>query len=340
MVMKSLSRERAHRDGWRNDFLRRLKCGSLQLRGTRYAGAADRRASTGSSRDARRAPGSVVTIALVARQPVMTHTRPSLARLLLVSLVLLVCACRDRHDDHAPPPPSTTAPATAPPPTVARAPLGGAWLQPIDGDLGVVAVPVGATDRRPWVLSLHGAESAAEWGCGDWMAPTEGHPFVVCPRTRTERAGRLASWGSVEEASSRSREALARVRERFGEWLTDADPVIVGFSQGAEMAVVTADTRALPWSAVFVHEGGYRQAKTSLAHLLAGPESVYATCSTWNCGASLPRKTGPRARTVDYGHHGHAVGPVYLRVRADFADMVEHREEWAGLPELKRRRGT
>lgn len=210
--------------------------------------------------------------------------------------------------------------------------LEGSWLESLEDDVGVVAVPLGATTKRPVVVSLHGAESAAEWACGDWMGPTNGYPFIVCPRTRTERKGRPASWSSVDEATSRSREALARVRSRYGDWMSDADPVYVGFSQGAEMVVAAADHGAMTWSALFVHEGGYRQQRHALARLLAGPRPVFATCSTRGCSAHFPKKLGPRSRTNDYGPHGHSMGPVVERLRADFADMVQDRDEWSGLP--------
>lgn len=262
-----------------------------------------------------------------------------------VGLVILSLSCRASHDlatgEGSSPPASNESgargPNAAPDASPVLPPLGGVWLEAIEDDLGVVAIPLGATAKRPVVVSLHGAGGAAEWACGDWMAPTEGYPFIVCPRTRTERKGRYSSWGSVEEASARSREALAWVRSRYADWMAEGDPVYVGFSQGAEMAVLAADTRSIAWSALFVHEGGYRHAKTSLARLLAGPNAVFATCSTWGCGTSLLGKKGPHARTVDYGPHGHSTGPVALRLRADFADMVEDREEWAGLPELVRR---
>jgi hypothetical protein len=210
------------------------------------------------------------------------------------------------------------------------------WLEEIEGGLGLVTVPVGTTEPRPVMISLHGAESKAEWACGDWMGPTEGYPFIVCPRTTLEKNGRAASWNSASEAADRSRRALEAVRRKFGDWVANADPVLVGFSQGAEMAVVVADTHALPWSALFVHEGGYRQAKTSLAKLLASDAGVFATCCTWGCGASLPKKHGALARTVDYGPHGHSVGLVHQRIRRDFADLVGDRPEWADLPERKR----
>lgn len=211
------------------------------------------------------------------------------------------------------------------------APLRGQWIEPIGEDLGVVAIPLGATERRPVLVSLHGAAGAAEWACGDWMYPTKGYAFIVCPRTRTEKKGRVSSWSSVAEASERSLDTLRLVRTRYGAWMNEGDPIYVGFSQGAEMAVLAADTGAVAWSGLFVHEGGYRQAKTSLAHLLAGPNAVYATCSTWGCAASLPTKRGARARTADHGPHGHSVGGVARELRVDFAELIRGRDDWAGF---------
>ncbi len=96
------------------------------------------------------------------------------------------------------------------------------------------------------------------------MGPTGGYAFVVCPRTTTERPGRPSSWGSAEEAAQRAETTLARARERYGAWMSDAPPLLVGFSQGAEMAVVVAHASKLPIGALFVHEGGYRQQSVAL----------------------------------------------------------------------------
>ncbi len=251
--------------------------------------------------------------------------RPSSPAVACVALVVLF-GC-DPARPVAPSIPASS--AVVEPPKLA--PLGGVWIEAIGDDgLGLVALPLGATERRPVVVSLHGAGGLAEWACGDWMYPTKGYPFIVCPRTRTEKKGVLASWGSAAEASQRSREALALVRAKYGAWMAEGDPIYVGFSQGAEMAVVAADSHTVEWSGLFVHEGGWRQAKTSLAHLLAGPNAVMATCSTWGCGESLPRRKGPHARTADYGPHGHSVGAVAARIRDDWSDFVRDRDDWSG----------
>jgi hypothetical protein len=202
----------------------------------------------------------------------------------------------------------------------------------LEGEVGVVTVPIGAREKRPVIVSLHGAGSLAEWGCGDWMGPTGGHAFVVCPRTATERAGVPSSWGSAEEAARRAELTLARARERYGAWMADAPPVLVGFSQGAEMAVAVANAARLPIAALFVHEGGYRQQSVALGRVLAGETRARATCSTWGCGAKLPRRLGPRARTADYGPRGHAVGVAGPEITAEFSNLVDGLPEWTGLP--------
>lgn len=207
----------------------------------------------------------------------------------------------------------------------------------LEGDVGIVTVPIGAREKRPVIVSLHGAGSLAEWGCGDWMGPTGGYAFVVCPRTTTERPGRPSSWGSAEEAAKRAETTLARARERYGAWMSDAPPLLVGFSQGAEMAVAVANAARLPFAALFVHEGGYRQQSDALGRLLAGPIRARATCSTWGCGASLPRRLGPHARTADYGPRGHSVGVAGPEITAELTTLVEGLPEWSGLPTARER---
>lgn len=246
----------------------------------------------------------------------------------VVALALVACG----ESDRAAAPPSSDASidaAPAPPTKAALPPLGGVWIEPID-DVGLVAVPLGATAPRPIVLSFHGAGSLAEYACGEWMYPTKAYPFIVCPRTSAERAGRLASWSSLDDLVKRGRATLEKVRAKYGAYVADADPIVVGFSQGAELAVLAAQRKLLPWSALFVHEGGYRQSKDALAALLRGDAPVYATCCTWGCGQALPSRVGERGYRADYGPHGHAMAPVADRLRADFGAMVRGRAEWEG----------
>lgn len=257
----------------------------------------------------------------------------------LHGLALIVAGCSPTP----PPPERADASITAPGPELTTAsrpllpPIEGAWLVRLEGDVGIVTVPIGAREKRPVIVSLHGAGSLAEWGCGDWMGPTGGHAFVVCPRTATERPGNPSSWGSAEEAARRAETTLARARARYGAWMSDAPPVLVGFSQGAEMAVAIAHEAKLPIAALFVHEGGYRQQSVALSLLLASELRARATCSTWGCGASLPRRLGPHARTGDYGPRGHAVGVAGREIGDEFANLVDDLPEWSGLVTLRAR---
>lgn len=257
----------------------------------------------------------------------------------LHGLALFVAGC----SPPPPPPERTDASATPPGPeltTTSRPslpPIEGEWLVRLEGDVGIVTVPIGAREKRPVIVSLHGAGSLAEWGCGDWMGPTGGHAFVVCPRTATERPGVPSSWGSAEEAARRAEATLARARARYGAWMSDAPPVLVGFSQGAEMAVAVAVAAKLPIAALFVHEGGYRQQSVALGRLLASELRARATCSTWGCGASLPRRLGPHARTADYGPRGHSVGVAGLEISSEFLNLVGDLPEWSGLPTARAR---
>lgn len=259
-----------------------------------------------------------------------------LRRLLLASLVVSLAACRrgapGGHHEDSGAAASATTPASASATAAASPlpPLGGVWLETID-EIGVVAVPLGATAPRPVVVALHGAGSLAEFACGDWMYPTKAYPFIVCPRSAAERPGRLASWSSVEDAASRMRIVTERVKAKFGPWIADTDPIVVGFSQGAEMAVLAADRKLVPWSALFVHEGGYRQAKDVLAKLLRSDAPVQATCCTYGCGAQIPTRLGPRAYRADYGPHGHTIGAVGDSLRHDFGRLVRDRVEWQGF---------
>ncbi len=219
--------------------------------------------------------------------------------------------------------------APRPPPLPA---LGGVWTEPLGekASIGTVVVPLGATEPRPVVVAFHGSADRAEYSCGEWLHVTHAYPFIVCPRG-TPVAAALFSWGSVDAARLQAEKALEMVRAKWPTYVSQAAPVYVGFSQGAEMVVFMTAAGKVAFSGVFVHEGGYRQAGASLAALAKGERPLVVSCSTYGCKGSLPRP-GPHSKGIDFGPHGHGFYKVaWDGMRLAWTDFAVGMPGWEGF---------
>ncbi|MCL2724520.1 MAG: hypothetical protein FWD69_08800 [Polyangiaceae bacterium] len=148
--------------------------------------------------------------------------------------VLVVLAACTRHD-RGPGPAAdsgadgvTAAPAgidEAPEQTpTTRAPLSGhPWIVELVEEhpgraptkLGFVTVPLGARERRPVVIALHGGGDRPEWACSEWVAVVSAYPFIVCPRGPGGDEG--LSWSHPSDTNARIARALAAARAIFDE---------------------------------------------------------------------------------------------------------------------------
>jgi len=243
-------------------------------------------------------------------------TRPS--SLLLVALALWSCR-RSTNSELAPavsaPAPALTSTArasvsaaqsasAAPNPTsaapVASAPtrselaplLGVAWIERLeleDKHEAYVCPPIGARERRPLIVAVHGAGDRAEWACGGWRMVAGEYAFVVCPQGRKMDPSRFA-WDSEETIRKRVASAIAAARARFGEYIAEGPTLYVGFSQGATLAGPTLLDPAQSFPFIALAEGGYDllRNRAFLGKLKArGVESVLLACGTPACFASM-----------------------------------------------------
>lgn len=111
--------------------------------------------------------------------------------------------------------------------------LDGDWLQPIE--FGMMAIPVGAREKRPLVVAAHGAASRPDWMCSAVRASVGPRPFVVCPHSVTPLT-REASWSNPISLRSAIERAVNEVVMRFGPYVDLDDALYVGHSQGAMLA--------------------------------------------------------------------------------------------------------
>jgi len=237
----------------------------------------------------------------------------------LAALLLVVASCR-KHD-RAPPDPTPPPVLPPPPPT-----LGGAWLAELD-HTGHVAVPVGAQEKRPVIVAVHGAASRSDWMCRDVRAGFGPYPFVVCPHP-SDALEREASWGSPEALTRAITRSLAAARARFSDWIDEADPIYVGHSQGAMLAA-RGPIGAGAYRHLVFFEGLPADVVAARAAILrSNAESLLLVSgqSGWQAGhghfAASFAGTRVRARHVHepVGHFFHA--RIYTRLRSEVSWLV------------------
>jgi len=227
--------------------------------------------------------------------------RPRFASL-LVALAALGCRQPAKSDGaarvNAPAPaPSASSPAptvsTAPPALSALPPLTGvAWIEHLDledGHEAYVCPPIGAREKRPLIVAVHGAGDRAEWSCGGWRMVAGEYAFVVCPQGSKMDPQRFA-WDSAETIRRRVAGAIKAAQARFGEYIAEGPTLYVGFSQGATLAGPTLLDPAQSFPFISLAEGGYGllQNRAFLAKLKArGVESVLLACGTPGCFTTM-----------------------------------------------------
>jgi len=188
---------------------------------------------------------------------------------------------------------SASAPVSSAPAPAGLPPLSGvAWIEHLeldDGHEAYVCPPIGARERRPLIVAVHGAGDRAEWSCGGWRMVAGEYAFVVCPQGRKMDATRFA-WDNAETIRRRVAGAIVAARARFGQYIADGPTLYVGFSQGATLAGTTLLDPAQSFPFIVLAEGGYGlvRDRAFLGKLKArGVESVLLACGTPACFTSM-----------------------------------------------------
>ncbi len=257
-----------------------------------------------------------------------------------VALALVLAACRSRAvatpalDAAGAPVAPVVAAADAGEPALSPLAPDGGWFQSFADDAGAttyVAVPTGATTRRPIVVGLHGAQDWPDWACSEWFGALGGRAFVVCPHG--SRTGPDAwAWSSVDQIAKVSADALALARAHFGAWIADGPALYGGWSQAATLgAFVLAKPDAAPLfdAGVFVELGHTPLDPRAVAAAVRASRAraiavVCATssCEAW-CARAKPAMTGFAFECESAGHRGHTFDGVVAERVWDAARFVE-----------------
>jgi hypothetical protein len=235
-------------------------------------------------------------------------------------LVVVLVGCHTKadvapHDVIASPVPSVDAgPSDV---AVGLAPLSadGGWMQVWDegSDRIHVAIPTGATSKRPVIVAVHGAQDRPDWSCAEWFGSIGGFAFVVCPRGVAYADGSETQsfvWTSAEQIVRASERALAAARAKWGAWMSDGPALYGGWSQASSLAFAVLPSK-LFGAAVLVEIG--HTPTDPMAVALAGKNlrglgvvCSTARCEAWAAAAREPMKrAGTRYETWTAGHRGH-----------------------------------
>lgn len=106
-----------------------------------------------------------------------------------------------------------------------------------------VRLPLGATEPRPLVIALHGAEDHPEPTCKTWGRIAGPRPFILCPRGEPSASGRYG-WSSPAAVERELRAALRALKQRYGAHVSPGSVVLAAFSAGVRPALEIARQEA------------------------------------------------------------------------------------------------
>jgi hypothetical protein len=287
---------------------------------------------------------------------------PRLGTLAIGMIAGLACASPGAIDRQQPPPaPASSALAARPPlaplgevpdaldagprplPKAAGelAPLEGAPVETWStGEIEIVAaLPVGAREKRPVVVAVHGAQDRPETACARWRRTVASWAFVLCPKGVPWRRG--LAWGAPSVLAERIDHALAALHERHHAWVADGPVVYAGWSLGGTLGPKVVGSRPGLFDPVVLTEVGHTRldATASVTALRHGRAShVIVSCATRRCAAFGKRAerawgSAPGLALVDAGiGRGHVFDDrMSHALGASLVQSVASDPRWNGL---------
>jgi predicted esterase len=137
-------------------------------------------------------------------------------------------------------PPTSSPPERAPSPTPE-------WLVANAQGPDVLVYPPQAAPRsHPVVVFLHGMCGAPEYECPALARAVTAKAFLVCPRAPDACTNGGTRWGSNDRAGM-IEAVVDRVKARFGDRVDDRERTLMGFSEGAFVALAVGEHDARAW---------------------------------------------------------------------------------------------
>jgi predicted esterase len=213
---------------------------------------------------------------------------------------------------------------------------------PVPGHLNaVVAVPVGATTRRPIVLGVHGNYETPEAFCTALHDIIGTHAFLICVRG-TERDdwpkdALHYTFVSPQILATEVDDAINALYERFPAYVDFEALMYVGFSRGAFLSVAIIATEPSRFPRAILIEGGqdaWTPGRISYFAAAGGSRILFA-CGTDVCHgegnriATMLKDARVDTRVVYGADAGHAyTGRVAEELKKGFDWVVEGDPRW------------
>jgi predicted esterase len=190
----------------------------------------------------------------------------------------------------------------------------GYWLKVGEDDHPVVVFTpaLDPVDSKPVIVLLHGMCDAPENECPPIRAGVTHTGFLVCPRANGACRNGGAMWrGSPQAKRALVDESLAALATDYpGAAQTDHDVTLVGFSQGAYLALDMVNREKGPWSslvliAASLEPDGHALAKAGIRRVLLAAGDYDGARPTMQRAAERLAADGFDARYESLGPVGH-----------------------------------
>jgi pimeloyl-ACP methyl ester carboxylesterase len=189
----------------------------------------------------------------------------------------------------------------------------------VEGRLpSVAAVPVGVTERRPIAIIAHGMFGGPRGDCPMWRGILGGYVFVLCVRgilhtdqpKSTPPEAIQRTYASLDELQSEMDAGLAALRARFGAWMDERAPLLVGCSLGANFGAGLAIRDPARFPRVVLIEGGHDRWTPAAAGQFAsgGGDRVLFLCGQESCFQAANAKIGTLRAAGVPAKQAHALG--------------------------------
>lgn len=213
---------------------------------------------------------------------------------------------------------------------------------PVDGFRdSIVSVPLGATERRPVLVALHGNYDRPEWQCEVWRGLVGGNVFVLCPRgiPRDDAPKSEDRWtyGAAAQTEKELFAGLEALKRRFPKHARADRVVFTGFSLGAIQGRGIVQRHPETFPRAVLTEGAYDGWSAALGKKLreSGVERVLFACGQSACVQSARQsarnleKGGTPARVANGGNAGHTYdGSVAEAISREWRWLVEGETGW------------
>jgi predicted esterase len=194
--------------------------------------------------------------------------------------------------------------------------------------VALFAPELGPLDTRPVIVFLHGMCDTPENECGMLHAGVERTGFLVCPRANGSCNNGGAIWrGSPESKRSLVDQSLAALSAEYaGAARTDRDVTLVGFSQGAYLALDMVAREKGPWSSLVLMSASVKPDARVLEK--AGIRRVLLAAGDFDGARPAMQRAVEQLVADGFDARWKSMGPVGHQFAADMNAWMGDALEW------------